>query len=89
MMSDAALLVRPSSYQDWRGLFYWAIGDSGSYYPAMELSCQQVKYLNELFYMYYYNTGQTEDEMSKQKKDDYDHVCRHIDAQKPYRCMAF
>ena len=71
MMSDTILLMRPSSFKDWRGLYYWAIGDNACYYPAMEMSCKKVKYLNEIFYIYNYNTGQTEDAASQAKRADY------------------
>ncbi len=90
-MSDTILLMRPSTFKDWRGEFYWAIGDNACYFPAMEMSCKRVKYLAEIFYIYNYNTGQTEDQASRsssQKKQDYDHVFSHINDQKHYRCLA-
>ena len=88
MMSDTILLMRPESFKDWRGLFYWAIGDNACYYPAMEMSCRKVLYLNEIFYIYNYNTGQTEDAASMSKRQDYNRVFQHINNQKPYRCLA-
>ncbi len=35
MMADTILLMRPQSFQDSNGKFYWAIGDNAQYYPAM------------------------------------------------------
>ncbi len=60
-MTDTILLMRPESFKDWRGEFYWTIGDNAVYYPAMEMSCKKVKYINEIFYLYNYNTGLSDD----------------------------
>ena len=54
----------------------------------MEMSCRRVHYLNELFYIYNYNTGISEDVVKNAKADDYNKVFSHINNQKPYRCLA-
>ena len=66
MMSDTVLLMKPESFQDESGKFYEAIGDNAVYYPAMEMSCKRVKYLPEIFYLYYYNT---ESQMMEANRD--------------------
>ncbi len=73
---------------DEKGNFYWAIADNAQYLPAMEMSCKKVRYLPELFYLYNYNTGQTEDQKSRSRQADYNRVFNHINNQKSYRCLA-
>lgn len=69
-------------------MFYWTVYDNAMYLPALEMSCRQVKYLPELFYLYNYNTGQTDDAYGQSHRQAYDHILRHINDQKPYRCLA-
>lgn len=87
-MSDTVLLMKPESFQDWQGEFYEAIGDNAVYFPAMEMSCKRVKYLPEIFYLYHYNTGQTESQMMGYNRDKHRRINKHINAQKKYRCIA-
>ena len=58
------------------------------YYPAMEMSCKRVKYLPEIFYLYHFNTGQTESLNMAYNRTRHERIIRHINAQKMYRCLA-
>lgn len=57
MMTDIFLLMNSTSLKDEKGKFYWTLYDNAMFYPAMEMSCQRVKYVRELEYWYTSNTG--------------------------------
>ena len=44
--------MNSTSLKDEKGKFYWTLYDNAMFYPAMEMSCQRVKYVRELEYWY-------------------------------------
>jgi hypothetical protein len=57
MLSDTFLFVDSASLKHSNNRFYQFIADNAVYYCAMELSCQKVRFLEQINYWYDYNTG--------------------------------
>lgn len=86
-MTDIFLLMNSTSLKDDKGKFYWTLYDNAMFYPAMEMSCQRVKYVRELEYWYTSNTG-LNDWRTPDKKG-YKEVVVHIrQVQQPYECIS-
>lgn len=69
MLSDTFLLISSSSLRDTNGNFFEVTADNAVYFSALELSCQRIRFVEEMTYVYDFNTGNNV--VKKANKTDY------------------
>jgi hypothetical protein len=57
MLSDTFLLASISSLTDANGHFFEVTTDNAVYFSALELSCRKIRFVEEMTYLYDFNTG--------------------------------
>jgi hypothetical protein len=69
MLSDTFLLTSLSSLRDINGNFFKVTTDNAVYFSALELSCKRIRFVEEMTYLYDFNTGNNV--VKKANKADY------------------